>query len=142
MAWSGARTVPADGLPLERLPLVPVRSTTVRVHCPQPALATLGRRGGQRAAERWKDPESEYAQQQRANLSSANALRSYSTDEHKGQLLALISNYRRQGLEVPTTRELARELGLSLRRTQELRKALGLPGRRGRPPLSTKSAKP
>ena len=106
------------------------------------ALATLGRRGGQRAAERWKDPESEYAQQQRANLLSANTLRSYSTEENKGQMLALISTYRRQGLEVPTTRELAGELGLSVRRAQELRRALGLAGKRGRPPRSNKSATP
>src|SRR5699024_11969458 len=36
------------------------------------ALATMGRRGGQKAAQRWKtDPEGEYAQAQRDTLASA-----------------------------------------------------------------------
>src|SRR5699024_1007011 len=58
------------------------------------ALATMGARGGKTAAKRWNDPESEYARQQRAALAAANETRSYSTEENKGRLLALIASYR------------------------------------------------
>src|SRR5699024_3804623 len=36
------------------------------------ALATMGRRGGKKAAERWKDPDSDYAQAEREKLAKAN----------------------------------------------------------------------
>ena len=97
------------------------------------ALATMGARGGKTAAKRWNDPESEYARQQRAALAAANETRSYSTEENKGRLLALIASYRRQGLPAPSTSALAQELGLSERRVRELRRLLGMTAPRGRP---------
>lgn len=98
------------------------------------ALATMGRRGGQQAAKRWKDPtQKQYQKAARAPLAKANQLRTYSTEEHKGQILALVARFRRQGLETPATKEIAAELGLSIRRVQELRKELGLPAKHGRP---------
>src|SRR5699024_7920252 len=93
----------------------------------------MGARGGKTAAKRWNDPESEYARQQRAALAAANETRSYSTDENKGRLLALIASYRRQGLPAPSTSALAQELGLSERRVRELRRLLGMTAPRGRP---------
>ena len=98
------------------------------------ALATMGRRGGQQAAKRWKNPDQEqYQKAARAPLEKANEMRTYSTEENKGQILALVARFRRQGLETPTTKEIATELGLSIRRVQELRKELGLSAKRGRP---------
>lgn len=102
------------------------------------ALATMGRKGGQKAAQRWNDRDSDYAQRETARLREANALRALDTDEHKGQLLAYVARVRRTNHE-PTTREIAQEFGLSLRRVQELRKELGLQAKRGRP---RKSATP
>lgn len=41
------------------------------------ALATMGRKGGQKAAQRWKtDPDGEYAQAEIAKLAKANKKRS------------------------------------------------------------------
>lgn len=97
------------------------------------ALATMGRKGGKNAAQRWKtDPEGEYATSRRASLSAANADRALDTDENKGRVLAYVSRERRAKRE-PSTREVAQELGLSVRRVQELRKSLGLQAKPGRP---------
>lgn len=103
------------------------------------ALATMGRRGGQKAAERWNDRTSHYAQAELAKLAQANQLRAYSTDENKGRILAFVASSRRQGHD-PTTREIADELSLSVRRVQELRRELGISAKRGRP--NKKSAVP
>lgn len=97
------------------------------------ALATLGSRGGKKAAERWQDPDSEYARKERAKLAAANEARSYSTEENKGRVLALIASRRRQGLPAPTTGAIAAELGLSERRVRALRAELGMSASRGRP---------
>lgn len=97
------------------------------------ALATLGRRGGKKAAERWQDPTSEYAKAERAKLANANQQRSYSTDENKARIQLIVSSYRRQGLDIPSTKEMAAELGLTVRRVQQLRKELGITGKPGRP---------
>jgi len=98
------------------------------------ALATMGRRGGKQAAKRWHDPaHQDYQEAARKPLEAANQRRSYSTDENKGRLLALVSSYRKQGLDLPKTSEIAAELGLSVRRVQELRRDLGIQAKRGRP---------
>lgn len=97
------------------------------------ALATMGRRGGQTASQRWKtDPEGEYATTLRAKLTAANDARTLDTDENKGRVLAYISRERRAKRE-PSTREVADELGLSIRRVQQLRRSLGLQAKPGRP---------
>ncbi|GAC81973.1 Replicase family protein [Gordonia malaquae] len=96
------------------------------------ALATLGRKGGKKAAERWADRDSDYARAQLDKLDSANRLRALNTDENKGRVLAYIASERREKRE-PTTREIAEELGLSVSRVKALRQALGMQAKRGRP---------
>lgn len=98
------------------------------------ALATLGRRGGQRAAERWKDPESEYAQQQRTNLATANQKRQWQGTALRAQVQSTILSTRVQTGRDPSTKELAGEYGVSERRIRQLRDELGLAAKRGRPP--------
>src|SRR5699024_12593907 len=66
-------------------------------------------------------------------LEKANQQRRYSTDENKARIQLLVSSYRRQGLNPPTTKEMAAELGLTVRRVQQLRKELGIVGKPGRP---------
>lgn len=97
------------------------------------ALATLGRRGGQRAAERWKDPESEYAQQQRTNLAAANQKREWQGTALRAQVQSTILSMRVQTGRDPSTKELAGEYGVSERRIRQLRRELGLTAKPGRP---------
>lgn len=97
------------------------------------ALATLGRRGGQRAAERWKDPESDYAQQQRTNLAAANQKREWQGTALRAQVQSTILSMRVQTGRDPSTKELAGEYGVSERRIRQLRSELGLTAKRGRP---------
>ncbi|SLN05568.1 Putative plasmid replication protein [Corynebacterium xerosis] len=97
------------------------------------ALATLGRRGGQRAAERWKDPESEYAQQQRTNLAAANQKREWQGTALRAQVQSSILSMRVQTGRDPSTKELAGEYGVSERRIRQLRRELGLTAKPGRP---------
>ncbi|WP_231498756.1 replication initiation protein, partial [Corynebacterium glutamicum] len=115
-------------------PVVPARSSEAQSSRGRKALATMGRRGGQKAAERWKtDPDGEYAQENRQRLRAANKRR-----EMTGELLELrvktaILDARSQSVADPSTRELAGELGVSERRIQQVRKALGMEAKRGRP---------
>lgn len=97
------------------------------------ALATLGRRGGQRAAERWNNPESEYAQQQRTNLAVANQKREWQGTALRAQVQSSILSTRVQTGRDPSTKELAGEYGVSERRIRQLRRDLGLTAKTGRP---------
>src|SRR5699024_4841100 len=98
------------------------------------ALATMGRRGGKQSAKRWQDPaHKDYQEAARAPLEKANQQHRYSTDENKARIQLLVSSYRRQGVNPPTTKEMAAELGLTVRRVQQLRKELGIVGKPGRP---------
>ena len=97
------------------------------------ALATMGRKGGKKAAQRWKDdPDGGYARGELKKLEKANRQRSFATDENKGRVLSYIASERREGRE-PSTKEVAAAVGLSVRRVQQLRKSLGMGARRGRP---------
>ena len=97
------------------------------------ALATMGRRGGQKSARRWRtEPDGEYAQAQRERLRQFNERREFSTEENKGRVLAYVSSCRRDGHD-PSGSEVARELELSVRRVNELRRVLGISRKRGRP---------
>lgn len=100
------------------------------------ALATMGRRGGKKTAERLKtDPDGDYARAQRDKLAKANQQRAFSTDENKGRILVYVSMCKREGYD-PASAEVAKELGLSVRRVNELRRELGMSRRRGRPSMS------
>lgn len=80
------------------------------------ALATMGRRGGQKAAQRWKtDPDGEYAQSQRKNLQDANKRKRAAGNNTRAQILAIASQVFNQTGRVPTWKEIAQELNISRR---------------------------
>lgn len=97
------------------------------------ALATMGRRGGKKAAQRWEtDPDGDYAQSRREALKAANAKREVSGELLGTRVQMLILEAKAQGSREPTTTELASELGVSVRRVQQIKKALGISAPRGR----------
>lgn len=76
------------------------------------ALATMGRRGGQKAAERWKtDPEGDYAKAQRETLAAANKRRTLQGAGTRGRVLAVYSQTLFDTGEAPTARQIAEEIG-------------------------------
>ena len=95
-------------------PVVPARQTETQSSRGRKALATMGRRGGQKAAERWKtDPEGEYAQGRRATLEQANKRRKSAGTTTRARILAVVSDTHSQLGKVPTRREIMDETGLS-----------------------------
>ena len=98
------------------------------------ALATMGRRGGQKAAQRWEtDPEGEYARGRREALAEANERRTYAGQVLKARVQASILGARVEGAKDPSTKELAAEFSVSEARIKQIRKELGLSAKRGRP---------
>lgn len=98
------------------------------------ALATMGRRGGQTAAKRWKtDPQGDYARTERERLYRFNERRKYSGQALKANVHASILGARAQGAKDPSTKDLATEFGVSESRIKQVRKELGLAAKRGRP---------
>ena len=80
------------------------------------ALATMGRKGGQKAAQRWKtDPEGKYAQAQREKLSAANRRKKASGNSTRAQILAVSAQSFAQTGKIPTWAELGSEVGVSRR---------------------------
>lgn len=114
-------------------------STTRMDSAGRKALATLGSRGGKKAAERWNDPDSDYARNERAKLAAANQKRAWKGAALRAQVQSTILSARVETGQDPSTKELARDLGASEKRIRELRQELGLQARRGRP---RKMAKP
>ena len=98
------------------------------------ALATMGRKGGQKASQRWKtDPDGEYAQGRRSALQTANAKREMQGELLSSKVKMAILEARTQGVSDPSSKELADTLGTSVRRIQQIRKQLGMKAKRGRP---------
>jgi hypothetical protein len=111
----------------------PERMTVAQSSAGRKALATMGRKGGQKSAQRWKtDPDSEYAQGRRETLAAANARRALSGDVLESKVKAALLEARVQQANDPTSKELAAEFGVSVRRIQQVRKTLGLAAKRGR----------
>lgn len=79
------------------------------------ALATMGRRGGQKAAERWKNPNSDYAQSELAKLEAANKNRKRQGNASRGRILSFVSDALAQTGKMPTRKEIMDETGLSKR---------------------------
>ena len=80
------------------------------------ALATMGRRGGKKAARRWEtDPEGEYAQSQRKKLQDANKRKRAAGNNTRAQILAIVSQVFNQTGRVPMWKEIAQELNVSRR---------------------------
>lgn len=76
------------------------------------ALATMGRRGGQKAAQRWKtDPDGEYAQAQREALASANKRRVIQGQSTRGRVLSIYSQVLFDTGTAPTAKQIAEEIG-------------------------------
>lgn len=98
------------------------------------ALATMGRRGGHKAAQRWNDPKhTDYQNAARTPLAQANQRREWRGDVLKSKVKSLILDARLQTGADPSTKELATELGVSITRIKQLRQALGMQAKRGRP---------
>ncbi|OIR41676.1 replication initiation protein [Corynebacterium sp. NML130628] len=78
------------------------------------ALATMGRRGGQKAAQRWKtDPDGEYARGRRDMLKKANQQRRRQGNETRAQVYAAYASSLAQTGKAPTGAEIGRELGIT-----------------------------
>ncbi|AEX78011.1 ArsR/SmtB family transcription factor [Corynebacterium diphtheriae] len=86
------------------------------VTAPRLDRATMGRKGGQKAAERWKtDPESDYATAQRETLAAANKRGARQGTGTRGRVLAVYSQTLVDTGEVPTARQIAGEIGITKR---------------------------
>lgn len=80
------------------------------------ALATMGRKGGQKAAERWKtDPNGDYATRQRDVLGSANRKRAAGGRSRAHQIAAFFDDHYAQTAHYPTVQEASQEHGVSAR---------------------------
>lgn len=89
------------------------------------ALATMGRRGGQKAAQRWQtDPDGKYAQTERKKLQSANALRQSRGRGTRGRVLATAMDILTQTGKVPSGRTVGQELGITRQQANRHLKAL------------------
>ena len=78
------------------------------------ALATMGRRGGQKAAQRWKtDPEGKYAQAQRSKLEKTHRKKRVEGQTTRARIQALIGDSYVQTGAVLTRKQIMEETGLS-----------------------------
>lgn len=139
-AYEVAHSVGADGRAREEPPMKDLRSLARRVrgyvssnkrpsHAGAPegpatgykmssserkALATLGRRGGKKAAERWKnDPEGAYAQAQRDKLAKANEQKKLKGNSTRAQVFAIAAEALARTGAAPTGAAIGRELGVT-----------------------------
>ncbi|QPK84392.1 replication initiation protein (plasmid) [Corynebacterium qintianiae] len=89
------------------------------------ALATMGRRGGKKAAKRWEtDPEGEYAQNELKKLQSANKRRRLRGQSTRARVLNVAMDTVAQTGKLPSGREIAEELGVTKRTVNLHLKAL------------------
>ena len=78
------------------------------------ALATMGRKGGQKAAERWTiDPNGEYAQAQRATMKKTHRRKKMQGQTTRARVQLFIGETYSDTGKTPTRREIMRETGLS-----------------------------
>lgn len=97
------------------------------------ALATMGRRGGQKAAQRWKtDPNSEYAQGRRKALREANETREILGKSSKSQIAAWFYAGFAQTKKWPTIPEAMEEFSVSRQTVNRALRAAGIKLPRGR----------
>ena len=80
---------------------------------------TMGRRGGQKAAQRWKtEPEGKYAQEQREDLSNANKRRSAGARSQAYKIAAYFDDAFSQTGSYPTVADAAAGFTVSGRTVQ------------------------
>lgn len=78
------------------------------------ALATMGRQGGQKAAQRWKtDPEGQYAQNQLQKLKKTHRKKRVEGQTTRAKIQTLIGEAYVQTGEVLTRKQIVDETGLS-----------------------------
>lgn len=95
------------------------------VTAPRLDRATMGRKGGQKAAERWKtDPEGDYVTAQRETLAAANKRCARQGTGTRGRVLAVYSQTLVDTGEVHTARQIAEEIGITKRMVNIHLKAL------------------
>ena len=83
------------------------------------ALATMGRRGGKKASQRWKtDPEGKYAQSQLESLNNANKRRSAGGRSQSHKIAAYFDDAFAQTGEYPTVASASAEFAVSNRTVQ------------------------
>lgn len=89
------------------------------------ALATIGRRGGKKAAKRWEtDPKGEYAQNELKKLQSTNKRRRLRGQSTRVCVLNVAMDTVAQTGKLPSGREIAEELGVTKRTVNLHLKAL------------------
>ncbi|MEJ5929191.1 replication initiation protein [Corynebacterium sp. H128] len=96
------------------------------------ALATMGRRGGKKAAERWKDRDSSYAQAEIQKLQIANQKRAVSRRVNARQIANYFDDCFIQTGKYPTIAEAMQEFGVSRATVNRALKAAGIMLPRGR----------
>lgn len=79
------------------------------------ALATMGRKGGQKAAERWKDRNSEYAQGRLEVLRQTQVRKKVKGQTTRAKIQAIIGQSFVETGSIPTRKEIAEELGCTPR---------------------------
>lgn len=79
-------------------------------------LATLGRRGGQKAAQRWQDdPDSDYARAQREKLAQTTRRKVIRGQTTRARIQAFIGQQYVETGTIPTRKEIATEVGCTPR---------------------------
>lgn len=77
------------------------------------ALATMGRRGGQKAAQRWQDRNSDYAQEELAKLRRVHRKNRVKGQTTRARVQTVVGQSYVETGRVPTRKEFMRETGLS-----------------------------
>ena len=78
------------------------------------ALATMGRKGGQKSAQRWKtDPDGQYAQNQLRKLEKTHRLKRAQGRSTKSRISQMINDQYVQTGTIPSWLEIEKEIGVS-----------------------------
>ena len=95
------------------------------------ALATMGRKGGKKASERWKDRDSDYAQSELAKLERTHRRKRVQGQTTRARIQALVGQSFVETGKLPSRKEIMAETGVSestvKRHLRELRIAGLLP---------------
>ncbi len=97
------------------------------------ALSTMGRRGGKKAAERWNNTDSEYAQNERRKLEAANKKRALGGRVGARQIANFFDDHMFQTGNYPTIPQAMKEFGVSRPTVKRALKKAGITLPRGRP---------
>lgn len=96
------------------------------------ALATMGRKGGRKAAQRWQDRSSDYAQNELDKLAKANANRKVNATADKFQIASWFMKSKAETGEWPRVTEAMEEFGVSRDTVKRALRMAGVKLPRGR----------